>query len=53
MAMPSPVATMAPTPVPAMMMAPAHFGRGLPRIVLHRARSTRIDQQHRARLPDR
>jgi hypothetical protein len=53
MAMPSPVAAMAPTSVPTMMMAPTHFGRGLPRILLHRARSTRIDQRHRARLPDR
>jgi hypothetical protein len=31
-----------------MMVAPAHFGRELPRIVLHRGCRTRIDQRHRA-----
>ena len=36
-----------------VMMAPAHFGRELPRVILYRARGTRIDQRHRTRLPGR
>ena len=53
MAMPAPVTAMMPSTVPPVMMTPAHFGRELPRIVLHCTRRTRIDQRHRARTLDR
>jgi len=52
-AMPSPMATMAPASMPAVMMMPAHLGRQLPGVILHRCRGTRIDQRHRTCTLDR
>jgi hypothetical protein len=54
--MPSAMPAMVTVPsamAPVVVVTPTHFGRHLPRIILHRARSTRIDQRHRTRLPGR
>jgi hypothetical protein len=51
---PSPMAmTPSAMPAPVAMVTPAHLGRQLPGVILHRSRSAWIDQRYRAGTLDR